>query len=532
MKGRAAAGLILAGLAAAVGLYLLRERQIAGSLGASGFPLDDSWIHLQFARNLAEGRGFTYNPGVSVPGSTAPLWTILLAGLFAIAGAHLVWVKIAGVAAAVGSAWLARRLAIQWTGEPLLGLGAGLVTALSAPMAWGALSGMEVTLAALLVTGALCAHASGRVTLAALLIGAAALARPESVLLVPLFWLGGPLTLKRSVVSLGLPAAVLSPWIAFNLWTAGTPLPATAAAKIEGGLVGLLAGTREPVTETLFVRPWRFEAEWAAWLVSVDVLLPVLILPGLWMLWRRHGRAALLPSSILLLHPLGMALLAPYRGPAFQEGRYSIQLLPLAICVAVAALMGLRNSSLSPQGRGPQFELSRCLSGEARAESDQGWLRRAAIVLFVGASVVPLWSGAGRYAWAVQNIDAMQVHLGRWVSEHTPPGARLALNDVGAIVYVGRREAVDVMGLVTPAIIPYRREGEKGVLRYLERVCPDYLIIFPAWFPELASRGDRFTPVYRVRLERKTVAGADEMVVYETAWNRWSRAPRPCPEPR
>ena len=527
MKGRAAAGLILAGLAAALGLYLLRERQIAGSLGTAGFPLDDSWIHLQFARNLAEGRGFAYNPGVSVPGSTAPLWTILLAGLFAIAGAHLVWVKIAGVAAAVGSAWLARRLAIQWTGEPLLGLGAALVAALSAPMAWGALSGMEVTLAALLVTGALCAHASGRVTLTALLIGAAALARPESVLLVPLFWLGGPLTLKRSVVSLGLPATVLSPWIAFNLWTAGTPLPTTAAAKIEGGLVGLLVGTREPVTETLFVRPWRFEAEWAAWLVSVDVLLPILILPGLWMLWRRHGRAALLPASILLLHPLGMALLAPYRGPAFQEGRYSIQLLPLAICVAVTALSP---SSLSPQGRGQQFELSRRLSGEARAESDQGWLRRAIVVLFLAASVVPLWSGAGRYAWAVQNIDAMQVHLGRWVSEHTPPGARLALNDVGAIVYLGRREAVDVMGLVTPAIIPYRREGEKGVLRYLERACPDYLIIFPTWFPELASRGDRFTPVYRVRLERNTVAGADEMVVYETAWNRWSRAPRPCPE--
>jgi arabinofuranosyltransferase len=511
LKGRAAAGLILAGLAVALGLYLLRERQIAGSLGASGFPLDDSWIHLQFARNLAEGRGFSYNPGVSVPGSTAPLWTLLLAGLFAIAGAHLAWVKIAGMAAAVGSAWLARRLAIQWTGEPLLGLGAGVVTALSAPMVWGALSGMEVTLAALLVTGALCAHASGRVTLAALLIGAAALARPESVLLVPLLWLGGPLTLKRSLASLGIPVAVLSPWIAFNLWTAGTPLPATAAAKIEGGLVGLLAGTREPMTETLFGRPWRFEAEWATWLLSVDVLLPILILPGLWMLWRRHGRAALLPASILLLHPLGMALLAPYRGPAFQEGRYSIQLLPLAICVAVTALSP---SSLSPQGRG----------------QGEGWLRRAIVVLFLAASVVPLWSGAGRYAWAVQNIDAMQVHLGRWVSEQTPPGARLALNDVGAIGYFGRREAVDVMGLVTPAIIPYRREGEKGVLRYLERACPDYLIIFPAWFPELASRGDRFTPVYRVRLERNTVAGADEMVVYETAWNRWSRVPRPCPE--
>ena len=31
--------------------------------GNLGFPLDDSWIHLQFARNLANGEGLTYNPG-------------------------------------------------------------------------------------------------------------------------------------------------------------------------------------------------------------------------------------------------------------------------------------------------------------------------------------------------------------------------------------------------------------------------------------------------------------------------------------
>src|SRR5260370_32544312 len=44
-------------------LSLLREHAIAG---AAGFPLDASWIHLQFARNLAEGAGFAYNPGVPV----------------------------------------------------------------------------------------------------------------------------------------------------------------------------------------------------------------------------------------------------------------------------------------------------------------------------------------------------------------------------------------------------------------------------------------------------------------------------------
>jgi len=121
------------------------------------------------------------------------------------------------------------------------------------------------------------------------------------------------------------------------------------------------------------------------------------------------------------------------------------------------------------------------------------------------------------------------VHLGRWVERHTPATARLALNDVGAITYFSRREIVDVMGLVTPGIIRFRREGEAGVLRYLERTCPDYLIVFPAWFPTISAMTDHFEPVYRVRLPHNTVAGADELVVYEARWSRWRADRRPCP---
>jgi len=60
--------------------------------------------------------------------------------------------------------------------------------------------------------------------------------------------------------------------------------------------------------------------------------------------------------------------------------------------------------------------------------------------------------------------------------------------------------------------------GEPGILRYLERTCPDYLVIFPAWFPMLSAMTDRFRPIYRITLAHNTVAGADEMVVYKTAW--------------
>lgn len=508
MKGKGALALTAAALAAALGFYLQRERLIAGPVGLLGFPLDDSWIHFQFARNLAEGHGFAYNPGVPVSGSTAPLWTLVLAALFKIGGANPAWAKAAGVAGALGAAWLARRLALAWTGDTALGLTAALVTAWSAPMVWGALSGMEVTLAAFLVTAALVAHAGRRAPLAAALAGLAALVRPESILLLPLLWLAGPLTARRSAIVWGVPALILLPWVAFNIRTTGTPLPATASAKIEGGLVGFLSGAREPAVTTFLARPWQFEREWIAWLASVNVLLPVLLLPGLWVLWRRGGRAWALPASILLFHPLGMALLAPYRGPAFQEGRYSMQLLPLAVVVAVSAFVPL----------------------VAPVRAHPSWAR-VACALMLAASLASLGPGATRYAWAVQNIDAMQVGLGRWVGAHTPAGARLALNDVGAIGYLGRREVVDVMGLVTPAIIPFRRDGEAGVLRFLERACPDYLIVFPAWFPALSARADRFTPLHRVRLEHNTVAGADEMVVYETIWNRWKPDRRPCPSP-
>jgi hypothetical protein len=114
----------------------------------------------------------------------------------------------------------------------------------------------------------------------------------------------------------------------------------------------------------------------------------------------------------------------------------------------------------------------------------------------------------------VQNINAMQVHLGRWVDAHLPRTATLALNDVGAIAYFSRRPVLDLMGLVTPEIRPYRRQGEAGVLRFIAERCPDVVIVFPTWFPEFTARRDLLTPIYRVRLPRNEVSGGPEMVVY------------------
>src|SRR3989442_9138240 len=135
---------LLVALAAAVPLaiFVLGERRIAG---ASGFPLDDSWIHLHFARNLAEGAGFVYNPGVPVSGSTAPLWTLLLAAGALVVGPTLVLSKALGVVATLAAGLLTRRAAAAWGAPDPLALGAGVALVASGALTWGALSGMEVS---------------------------------------------------------------------------------------------------------------------------------------------------------------------------------------------------------------------------------------------------------------------------------------------------------------------------------------------------------------------------------------------------
>ncbi|MDP6777925.1 MAG: hypothetical protein QGI83_14300, partial [Candidatus Latescibacteria bacterium] len=41
--------------------------------------MDDPYITYRYARNIAEGHGFIYNPGESVLGTTAPLYALILA---------------------------------------------------------------------------------------------------------------------------------------------------------------------------------------------------------------------------------------------------------------------------------------------------------------------------------------------------------------------------------------------------------------------------------------------------------------------
>src|SRR5512135_2817268 len=61
-----------------------------------GFPLDDSWIHATYARNLAFHGQWAFQLGEPSAGSTAPLWTLLIVPGFLLGFGPLWWTYFLG----------------------------------------------------------------------------------------------------------------------------------------------------------------------------------------------------------------------------------------------------------------------------------------------------------------------------------------------------------------------------------------------------------------------------------------------------
>ena len=184
----------------------------------------------------------------------------------------------------------------------------------------------------------------------------------------------------------------------------------------------------------------------------------------------------------------------------YQHGRYLMPLIPVN---ALLTVMGLQEGQRLARRRGWRWRFS-------------GRFAFLAVALVIAGTAWRLPPMVRLYAWNVDDINQMHVAVGRWIADHTPPDAVLALNDIGAIAYVSERRVVDLAGLVTPEVVPILNAPDRDA-RLLDLMAErgvDYVAIFPNWFPGLAVREDVLEPVYRVTLARQTITGGETMLVY------------------
>ncbi len=157
----------------------------------SGFTIDDTYISLRYARNLANGHGLTYTIGTERPveGYTNFLWIILEAPLFLIGindASILHAVKLMGIAFGIGSIVVTRRLACQVGLSETAGLIAMLFVSSVPFLAFWSIGGLETSMyiffALAAVSALLGEHESAkRHVLSYLLLTCMALTRPEGL---------------------------------------------------------------------------------------------------------------------------------------------------------------------------------------------------------------------------------------------------------------------------------------------------------------------------------------------------------------
>ena len=165
----------------------------AAARGATGFALDDAWIHQVYARNLALRGEFAFFPGQPSAGSTSPLWTVLLSAGYLIQMDFRVWAYLLGAVFLGAGASTAARLTSHWLPlpHPHIPLLISLFLLLEWHLAWSAVSGMEILLFVFLSLLLLERFYAGeRAWVLGLIAGLLTLTRPEGIVLAALVGFG------------------------------------------------------------------------------------------------------------------------------------------------------------------------------------------------------------------------------------------------------------------------------------------------------------------------------------------------------
>ena len=477
--------ILLLAAALSVGGYLV----VSAVTYRVGFPLDDSWIFQTYARNLAMRGEWAFLPGQPSGGSTAPVWSALLSLGFRIHLAPYAWTYIVGglllALLAVETEYAMRQQVEQYRGVIPW---AGLLMIFEWHMAWSAVSGMETLLHSLLVLTVIVSLLRKPVPWAFLgiLVGLSVWVRPDGLtLLGPVFFaavFGEKSWGKRgrAVVSalVGFGALFLV-YILFNLLLAGTALPTTFYAK----QAEYISWQQTPFVTRIVNVSLRFLAGTAM------MLLPGFVISTVDAVRRKEwGRVA---GVLWVLGYLGLYLL---RLPAYQHGRYIMPAMPVFIFIG---LMGFYRAFRMPV----QNRVLR--------------LVRLAWQIAIGMFCIAFWLvGAQYYGQDVRFIESEMVDTAVWVEKNTPPDALIAAHDIGALGYFGKRELVDLAGLISPDVVPLFNDDDH-LSAYIAAQGVQYLIAFPGWKPALTNRG---TQIYITQSNYISRSELGNMAVY-----RWDK---------
>lgn len=483
-----------------------------------GALVDDTYIHLVYARNLSDTGELSFNRGDPTYGSTSPLWVVLLAGIHSIGGDLLVWCRVLSWIFAIFSIALLYYLVLKMSGRISAAVAGSFMLASEAWFVRWSAVGMETSFAVFVILAVLVsALSSTRSASRSLLFGAllfvAVLARPEALLLVPLSVLAFLLTPREKKRYGLLWLLVFMPlfiiWLFLIKGHTGTFLPLTAGAKQGRPDLSLALFRRAlvpvKIMGTTLVLPWI--AILAGFCIGIvrDRSFLSFFLPaerstpvhrgaarpqqrkslGIW-----SGKERIIPppggsrAGLLLIIMWIFALPLVYVIFDFQVlSRY---LLPIApVVISLGTVSWLKITGLAWKSAGVRKIAFVLFTVFVILEN----------VLFYSIVVVPPTAGFSK------GMQGILVGIGEWLRMNSAERVLVATPDIGAVGYYSERRILDLGGLITPELNTMRQIVDVDTIiedgLYL-RFEPDFLVDRheePARFSGRILKGVRFVPV-------------------------------------
>ncbi|RBY77809.1 hypothetical protein DQ238_14195 [Geodermatophilus sp. TF02-6] len=437
--------------------------------------IDDTYITLSYARNLAEHLHWGLTPFRTANSATSPL-NVLVLGAAAFVVRDPVWgLGVTFVLLSATQTWGLCRLAGLLRLPRAAAVGAAALLLLSPLML--SIVGMEMTLALTLLVWAVVATVEGRPVSFGVLTAALVLTRMDLLVFPLALWLGSRELRRRTVPVVATAVVVALPWYVFSWLALGALIPDTLVLKTSA---------------TFAWGPWHFASGWRLYLERFPVATLLSAVPALvglaalvaWFAgraWRVPRFAGLGPVATVgvggVAHAVAYSVLAPppfhwYYAPSV--GALTIVAALATGAVAVDRGAGAAGAGVRSRWR-PRVVVPLGLAG----------LLLATDVAFVVQRGLP-WEMppvTTNWATAVDYLrigEDLQTRLGDEVVRS--PG------EIGTIAYACRCDIVDAFsdrGTLVPEID--RREAEAGTLmRWLLRLNFANLDRPPAAVPDVA----------------------------------------------
>ena len=474
---------VLAGIAVLTGLFFLFMAKAQN--GFFCFPLDDSWIHLTFARNIVEFGSFSYYKNqLATSGSTSPLYTFILAGFYFFSKNEFIISYIIGISSFALAVFFIFKLAkLHFESAKWLAVLCALLLAIQPMLNLIAVSGMETTMFIALVVISLYNYKKKNWTALGISLGLLLWCRPDGLVLwgailadyLFAMMLENSKKSKKEVrispreliTPFSIAAGIAVCYFMFNYFLSGSLLPNTYGAKLA-----IYEGKSRANFLKNDVLGYFTAPEFVMYIVPF-LLSVIIIIKGIFK--KRYNE-----FSVYFIFLAGLIFVYWYFLPFSSSfGRYLMPLIPGYIILAV---YGVR-------------VIAEYLSNKFRSSTAGNLLMAGYIAASVTLCIIYLNNTSELYTNVCKYYNDRHVAAGNWINKNTPPEAVVATHDIGAIEFYGKRKLVDMVGLVSPEIIDKMKAGFIGYLNnYLIEKKADYVVTLKNWF-EIVNDNPVFVPI-------------------------------------